>query len=45
MLITAALYGGTTHHLNIAVVAAVAAAAAIVGDNIGTHSAEPVGSA
>jgi membrane protein DedA with SNARE-associated domain len=34
-LIAAALYAGATHHLNILVVAAVAAAAAIVGDNLG----------
>jgi membrane protein DedA with SNARE-associated domain len=34
-LITAALYASTTHRLNIAIVIAVAAAAAIVGDNIG----------
>jgi membrane protein DedA with SNARE-associated domain len=34
-LITAALYAATTHHLNIAVIIAVAATAAIVGDNIG----------
>jgi membrane protein DedA with SNARE-associated domain len=34
-LIGAALYAGTTHHLNIAVLAAVATAAAIIGDNAG----------
>jgi membrane protein DedA with SNARE-associated domain len=34
-LITAALYASTTHRLNIALGIAVAAAAAIVGDNIG----------
>jgi membrane protein DedA with SNARE-associated domain len=34
-LITAALYAGTTHHLNIMVLAAVAAAAAVIGDNVG----------
>jgi membrane protein DedA with SNARE-associated domain len=34
-LITAALYAATTHHLDIAVIIAVAATAAIVGDNIG----------
>ena len=34
-LITAALYAGTTHHLNIAALAATAASAAIVGDNAG----------
>jgi membrane protein DedA with SNARE-associated domain len=34
-LITAALYAGSTHRLNIAVIAAVAASAAIIGDNIG----------
>jgi membrane protein DedA with SNARE-associated domain len=31
-LIAAALYGGTTHHLNIA---ALAAAAGVIGDNAG----------
>jgi len=35
MLITAAAYAGATHALNIVAVIAVAAAAAIVGDNIG----------
>jgi membrane protein DedA with SNARE-associated domain len=35
MLITAALYAGATHRLEIALVWAVAAAAAIIGDNIG----------
>lgn len=35
MLITAATYAGVTHHLDIVTVIAVAAAAAIVGDNIG----------
>jgi membrane protein DedA with SNARE-associated domain len=34
-LITAALYAGTTHQLNITVLAAVAAAGAVVGDNVG----------
>jgi membrane protein DedA with SNARE-associated domain len=34
-LITAALYAGTTHHLNVAVLVVVAAAGAIIGDNIG----------
>ncbi len=34
-LVTAALYAGTTHHLNVAVLAAVAAAGAITGDNAG----------
>jgi membrane protein DedA with SNARE-associated domain len=34
-LIAAALYAGTTHHLNIAAVAAVAATAAVIGDNAG----------
>ena len=34
-LVTAALYAGTTHHLNIAVLAAAAAAAAVIGDNAG----------
>jgi membrane protein DedA with SNARE-associated domain len=35
MLITAALYAGATHRLSIAVIIVVAAAGAIVGDNIG----------
>lgn len=35
MLITAAVYAGSTHHLNIALVALVAAAAAVAGDNAG----------
>lgn len=35
MLISAALYAGVTHRLNIAAVVAVAAAGAIIGDNIG----------
>ena len=35
VLITAALYAGATHHLAIELVWAVAAAAAIIGDNIG----------
>jgi membrane protein DedA with SNARE-associated domain len=35
MLITAALYAGATHHLEIGLVWAVAAAGAIIGDNIG----------
>jgi membrane protein DedA with SNARE-associated domain len=34
-LIAAALYAGTTHHLSVGVLAAVAAAAAIIGDNAG----------
>jgi membrane protein DedA with SNARE-associated domain len=34
-LITAALYAATTHHLDIAIIIAVAAMAAIIGDNIG----------
>ncbi|MGH3169370.1 MAG: DedA family protein [Trebonia sp.] len=34
-LIGAALYAGTTHHLNVVVLAVVAAAAAIAGDNAG----------
>ena len=34
-LIAAALYGGATHHLNVAVLAVVAASAAIIGDNAG----------
>ncbi len=34
-LIAAALYAGTTHHLNVTVLAAVAIAAAILGDNAG----------
>ena len=34
-LITAALYAATTHRLSIAIVVAVAAAGAIIGDNIG----------
>jgi membrane protein DedA with SNARE-associated domain len=34
-LIAAALYAGMTHHLNIAALAAVAAAAAVIGDNAG----------
>lgn len=34
-LITAALYAATTHHLNIAIIIALAAAAAIIGDNLG----------
>jgi membrane protein DedA with SNARE-associated domain len=34
-LIVAALYAGTTHHLNIAALAAVAATAAVIGDNAG----------
>ena len=34
-LIAAGLYAGTTHHLNIAAVAAVAASAAVIGDNAG----------
>jgi membrane protein DedA with SNARE-associated domain len=34
-LIAAALYAGTTHHLNITALAAVAASAAVIGDNAG----------
>ncbi len=34
-LIAAALYAGTTHHLNVAVLAAVASSAAVIGDNAG----------
>lgn len=34
-LIAAALYAGTTHRLNVAVIAAVALAAAVIGDNLG----------
>jgi len=34
-LITAALYAGTTHHLNVVVLAVVAASAAVTGDNAG----------
>jgi membrane protein DedA with SNARE-associated domain len=34
-LIAAALYAGTTHHLSIAALAAVAACAAVIGDNAG----------
>lgn len=34
-VIAAALYAGTTHHLNVTVLAAVAIAAAILGDNAG----------
>jgi membrane protein DedA with SNARE-associated domain len=34
-LITAALYAGTTHHLNVVVLAVVAAFAAVIGDNAG----------
>lgn len=34
-LITAALYAGTTHHLNVMVLAAVAAGGAVIGDNVG----------
>lgn len=43
VLITAALYAGTTHHLNIVVVAAAASGAAIVGDNIGYLLGRTVG--
>jgi membrane protein DedA with SNARE-associated domain len=35
MVITAALYAGATHNLDVVVIWAVAAAAAIIGDNIG----------
>lgn len=35
VLITAALYAGTTHNLNIVIVAVVASAAAVIGDNLG----------
>src|ERR1700751_6387643 len=34
-LITAALYAGTTHHLNVVALAAVATCAAVIGDNAG----------
>jgi membrane protein DedA with SNARE-associated domain len=34
-LIAAALYAGTTHHLNIAALAVIAATAAVIGDNAG----------
>src|SRR5258708_16047428 len=34
-LIAAALYAGTTHHLNITALAAVAVSAAVIGDNAG----------
>jgi membrane protein DedA with SNARE-associated domain len=34
-LITAALYAGTTHHLNVVVLAVIAASAAVIGDNAG----------
>jgi membrane protein DedA with SNARE-associated domain len=34
-LISAALYAGTTHHLNVVVLAAVASCAAVIGDNAG----------
>lgn len=34
-LIAAALYAGSTHHLNIGLIALFAAAAAIIGDNVG----------
>jgi membrane protein DedA with SNARE-associated domain len=35
MLVTAGVYAGTTHHLNIVIVIVAAAAGAIIGDNIG----------
>ncbi|SEF58004.1 DedA family protein [Bosea lathyri] len=35
VLLTAALYAGSTHHIDILAVLSVAAAAAIIGDNIG----------
>jgi membrane protein DedA with SNARE-associated domain len=35
MLLTAAIYAGSTHHLVIAGVIAAAAAGAILGDNLG----------
>lgn len=35
MLITAAIYAGSTHHLNLALLIAVAASGAIAGDNLG----------
>ena len=38
-LITAALYAGTTHHLNVVALAAVATCAAVIGDNAATRSA------
>ena len=34
-LISAALYAGTAHHLNITVLAVLAASAAVIGDNVG----------
>ena len=34
-LISAALYAGATHHLNVVVLAAVASCAAVIGDNAG----------
>lgn len=34
-LVTAALYAGTTHHLNVVALAAVATCAAVIGDNAG----------
>lgn len=34
-LITASLYAGTSHRLNVAAIAGVAAAAAVIGDNLG----------
>lgn len=42
-LIGAALYAGTTHELNIVLLVAVAAAAAIVGDNIGFWLGREIG--
>lgn len=39
-VIAAALYAGSTHHLNVGLVAAIAAIAAVVGDNIGYRLGE-----
>jgi membrane protein DedA with SNARE-associated domain len=43
MLITAAAYAGSTHHLNVALIAAAAAVAAIAGDNAGFWVGEHAG--
>jgi membrane protein DedA with SNARE-associated domain len=43
LVIAAALYAGATHQLEIALVVAVAASAAIVGDNIGYAIGRTVG--
>jgi membrane protein DedA with SNARE-associated domain len=42
-LVTAAIYAGTTHHLNIIALIAAAAAGAIVGDNIGYSIGRRIG--